>query len=183
MLWMRSDSGPSSAPQPATGPSAESNGSSILWQRGADEPATSMVFPRDQQSMPDSQTQGDLGQAGPPRRHISRSSALLDNVAPAGVPFPQRPPSRQPHVNGSLSQGRAGTASGVPESEGDPWRASREVLSSSESSGTDSPAQWIALHDTSQVSSLELNSTHRTVLQCVTTEACRSSECLEIENF
>ena len=180
---MRSDSGPGDAPQPAPGPPAESNGSGILWQRGTDEPATSMVFPREQQNiMPDNQTQGDLGQVGPLRRHVSRSSALLDNVAPAGVPFPQRPPSRQPHVNGSSSQGRAGAASGIfTKPDEDPWRASRQGLSSSESSGTDSPAQWIALHDTSQVSYIKLCSTLHTVLRCVSTEACKSAGCLNIE--
>ena len=156
MLWMRSDSGPSNAPQPATGPPAESNGSSILWQRGADEPAPSLVFPRDQQTMPDSQKQGDLGQAGLLRRHASRLSALLDNVAPVGMPSAPRPPGRPPHVNGSSSRGRAGAASGATEPDEDPWRASREGLGSSESSGADSPAQWIALHDASQVSSRQL---------------------------
>ena len=179
---MRSDSGPSKAPQPATGPPAESNGSGILWERGADEPARSMVFPRDQQNMPDSQTQGDLGEVGPPRRHVSRSSALLDNVAPAGVPFSQRPLSRQPHVNGSSSQGRAGAASGIiTEPDEDPWRASREGFSSSESSGTDTPEQWIALHDTSQVSLMKLCLTQHTGLHCSDTVACKSAECLDIE--
>ena len=97
---------------------------------------------------------GTLGRMGRP----GATSALLDNVAPAGVPSPHRPPSRQPHVNGSSLQGRAGAASGVmTEPNEDPWRASREGLSSSESSSTNSPAQWIALHDASQVSSRQLD--------------------------
>ena len=170
MLWMRSDAGPSDAPQPAQGPPGQPAGSSILWRRGADRPPASLVFPKGQQDMPDSQKQGGHGQVGQLRRHVTRPSALLDNVAPAGVRHPQRPPSRQPHANGSLAQGGAGTASGVTEPDEDPWRASRDDLSSSQSGGTDSPAQWIALHDASQVSSMQLHLTQVTIWQCWITE-------------
>ena len=170
MLWMRTDSSPSDAPQSAPGPPAEPAGSSILWQRGADGPPTSLDFPRGQQDIPESRTEGDPGQVGPLRRHVSRTSALLDNVAPAGMPLPLRLPSRQPHVNGSRSQHRAGAASAVAEPGGDPWRVSRVDLSSSENSGADSPAEWIALHDTLQVGITQPCLTHLAVLQCVLTE-------------
>lgn len=170
MLWMRSDPGRSDSPRPAPGAPAEPAGSSILWQRGADGPPTSLEFPRGQQDMPDNRMEGDVGQVGP-RRHISRSSALLDNVAPAEMPLPHRLPGRQPHVNGSRSQDRASAASEVTEPDEDPWTATRADLSSSENSGADSPAEWIALHDTLQVSIMQLCLTRLAVLQQVITEA------------
>ena len=84
-------------------------------------------------------------------------------------------------MNGSSSQGRAGAASGIiTEPDEDPWRASREGFSSSESSGTDTPAQWIALHDASQVSLMKCLTQH-TGLHCSDTVACKSAECLDIE--
>ena len=85
-------------------------------------------------------------------------------------------------MNGSSSQGRAGAASGIiTDSEEDPWRASRQGLSSSGSSGTDSPAQWVALHDTSQVSLMKLCLTQHTGLHCSDTVACKNAECLDIK--
>ena len=72
----------------------------MLWRRAEAGPPASMTFPgaREESWAPEGQASGRTGQA-PAQRHVSRASALLDNVAPAAAVLPLRLPARQ-HADG-----------------------------------------------------------------------------------
>lgn len=96
---------PESASQAGSEPSLAAGESSVLWRRDEAGAPASITFPKAQEDSraPKVQPPGQLGQAMPPQRHVSRQSALLDNVAPAGADLPKRLPNRQ-HANGSRPQ-------------------------------------------------------------------------------
>lgn len=101
VLWQRSAPAAQPAPDvPAPWPGSPDG--AVLWRRDSSGPPSSLVFPRAPEEALEGPSLGRPGQAAPPQRHVSRASALLDNVAPAAASGIWRPLARQ--QNGSIAQ-------------------------------------------------------------------------------